>query len=248
MAISDHDRKVLWARAHNSCAICKRILIADSTTTDRESIVGDEAHIAARSTIGPRGGVLAADMTDSYDNLILLCKVDHKRVDDQPQEYTAERLRAIKAEHERWAADKFGASEPEPIRIVDPSDGGAIELAPLANGAAIWDVVANSQAYRLRSPEDGSDEEIDQADTFLDLARDWGEISDDVIDQGMTAVRQAKRSLQDGLDGLHRIGLVVFGARRQLVIKGGQLPPGSWCEAVLVVYRRADIPTPAEGG
>jgi hypothetical protein len=248
MAISDHDRKVLWARAHNSCAICKRILIADGTTADRESIVGDEAHIVARSTIGPRGGVLTSDLTDSYDNLILLCKVDHKRVDDQSQGYTAEWLRAIKAEHERWAANKFGASERDPIRVVDPSNGAAIEVTHLPNGAAIWDVVANSQAYRFQSPEDGSDEEIDQADTFLDLARDCGEISDELIDQGMTAVRQAKRSLQDGLEDLHRVGLVVFGARRQLVIKGGQLPPDPWCEAVLAIYRRADVPPPPEGG
>jgi hypothetical protein len=241
VAISDHDRKVLWARAHNSCAICKRTLVADGTATDRESIVGDEAHIVARATTGPRGGLLASDLTDTYDNLILLCKVDHKLVDDQPMKYTAELLRTLKVEHERWAADKFGSSEPEPIRIIDPSNGAAIEVAHLPSGSAVWDIVANSQAYRFQALEDGTDAEADQADSFLDLAKDWGEISDDVIDQGMAAVRRAKRSLDEALAELHTLGLVAFGTRRQLVVRGGQLPPSDWCEAVLAVYRRADV-------
>ncbi len=39
---------------------------------------------------------------DSYDNLILLCSKDHKRVDDQVGHYTADRLRQIKLSHEQW--------------------------------------------------------------------------------------------------------------------------------------------------
>jgi pimeloyl-ACP methyl ester carboxylesterase len=243
VAVSDHDRKILWARAHNSCAICRRTLIADGTPGDRESIVGDEAHIVARSAAGPRGAVFASDLPDSYDNLILLCKVDHKRVDDQPLEYTAERLRKIKTEHERWAAQKFASveSDPEPIRLEDPSKGGDIPVTHLAAGSDVWDVVANSQAYRLRTLEDGSDNEIDRADSFLDLARDWGEVSDDVIERGMSAVREAKRSLDEALAELQQLGLVVLGGRRRLILRGGHLPPADWWEAVLAIYRRSDI-------
>jgi hypothetical protein len=39
---------------------------------------------------------------DGYDNLILLCRKDHKRLDDQVEHFTAERLAAIKVGHEAW--------------------------------------------------------------------------------------------------------------------------------------------------
>jgi hypothetical protein len=239
--VSDHDRKVLWARAHNSCAICKRTLVADGTATDRESIVGDEAHIVARGTTGPRGGALADHLADAYDNLILLCKVDHKRIDDQPIEYTAERLHSLKAQHERWAADKFGSAQPQPIRVVDPAGDMPILLDHLVVGRQIWDVVAHSQSYRLATLEEGSEDEVNQADSFLDLARDSGEISDVLIEQGFAAVRQTERSLDEALTGLHALGLVVFGARRRLILRGGYSPPADWWEAALAVYRRADL-------
>jgi tetratricopeptide (TPR) repeat protein len=41
-------------------------------------------------------------VVDSYENLILLCRIDHKKVDDQRRHYTTARLRQVKAEHEAW--------------------------------------------------------------------------------------------------------------------------------------------------
>jgi hypothetical protein len=107
MAIADRDRRILWARAHNRCAICKSRLVVDATVSDAESVVGDEAHIVAQSPGGPRAGLIPGSELDRYENLILLCKVDHKVVDDQPATYTVDRLRAIKAQHEAWADAKF---------------------------------------------------------------------------------------------------------------------------------------------
>ncbi|MFI7003443.1 HNH endonuclease [Nocardia sp. NPDC050175] len=118
MTIEDRDRKILWARAHNSCAICKTTLILDGNQGDRESVVGDEAHIVARSKGGPRAGLISSGELDKYDNLILLCKVHHKQVDDQPITYSVEHLRQLKADHERWAHAKFG----EPA-----TDGGRMD-------------------------------------------------------------------------------------------------------------------------
>ncbi|MFI7003438.1 HNH endonuclease [Nocardia sp. NPDC050175] len=107
MTIEARDRKILWARSHNSCAICKQPLVVDATETDRESVVGDEAHIVAQSSGGPRASLIPTADLNKYENLILLCKVHHKQIDDQPGSYTAERLRQLKAEHERWAHEKF---------------------------------------------------------------------------------------------------------------------------------------------
>ncbi|MBC3194055.1 HNH endonuclease [Pseudonocardia sp. C8] len=102
MTISDKDRKVLWARSGNRCALCRQPLVAERTATDPEAVVGDEAHIAARSPGGPRYGESPANLVDSYDNLILLCRVDHKKVDDQSASYTSAVLRQMKSDHELW--------------------------------------------------------------------------------------------------------------------------------------------------
>lgn len=122
VTIEDRDRKILWARAHNSCAICKTTLVLDRIGHDRESVIGDEAHIVARSKGGPRGGSISSSDLDRYDNLILLCKVHHKQVDDQPSTFTVERLLELKAEHEQWAHAKFEAP------VVSQSGPAAIDL------------------------------------------------------------------------------------------------------------------------
>jgi hypothetical protein len=129
VSIADKDRKLLWGLAHNRCAICRTPLVLEATSSDPKSIVGDEAHIVAQSPTGPRAGSLSSADLDRYENLILLCKVHHKLVDDQPIAYTVDRLREIKAEHEDWAESLFGnrekvisARNPEIIRCVPRSD------------------------------------------------------------------------------------------------------------------------------
>ena len=103
MSISLKTHKILWAPSGGKCAICKNELVIDpSNLNDDPSIVGDEAHIIARSETFTRGDVdsLQPEDRDHYSNLILLCKIHHKQIDDQPAEYTVEKLRNIKAKHE----------------------------------------------------------------------------------------------------------------------------------------------------
>ncbi|MBB6635685.1 HNH endonuclease [Cohnella thailandensis] len=103
MAISSRTRKMLWGRAANRCAICKLEVVMDETGNDDESVVGDECHIVAREVEGPRGlSPLTQEQRDRYNNLILLCKIHHKQIDDQPNHFSVERLHEIKTEHEQW--------------------------------------------------------------------------------------------------------------------------------------------------
>ncbi|MDY6948402.1 MAG: hypothetical protein SXG53_22105 [Pseudomonadota bacterium] len=75
----------------------------DASETDDPSIVGEECHIVAQSQDGPRGkSDLTPEQRDTYGNLILLCNVHHKIVDDQPNTYTVEALRDLKTKHEAW--------------------------------------------------------------------------------------------------------------------------------------------------
>lgn len=91
MTISLRTHKILWGWSGGKCALCKNDLIIDPTgLKDAESVVGDEAHIIARKESFTRGDYdsLSADERDQYPNLILLCKVHHKQIDDQPDFFT----------------------------------------------------------------------------------------------------------------------------------------------------------------
>jgi hypothetical protein len=114
MAISLKTHKILWARSGGKCAICKNDLVIGPTdSNDDPSIVGDEAHIIARSESFTRGDydALSPDERDHYSNLILLCKTHHKQVDDQPAAYTVEKLREIKAQHETMVRERWTSEE-----------------------------------------------------------------------------------------------------------------------------------------
>lgn len=87
---------------------------------DDESVVGDMAHIVGRDD-DSRAARVPARLTpeereqyagligsrNEYVNLILLCKVHHKLVDDQPNSYPVSRLLEIKAGHEQWVRESL---------------------------------------------------------------------------------------------------------------------------------------------
>ncbi len=105
MGIGIKTHKMLWGRSGNMCAYpdCKKELVMDETETDDPSVIGEEAHIVARKKDGPRGeSDLDIEQRDKYDNLILLCSVHHKIIDDQPKHYTVEKLKEFKKTHEEW--------------------------------------------------------------------------------------------------------------------------------------------------
>jgi hypothetical protein len=108
MTIPLRSHKMLWGRAANRCSICKLELVVDSTETDDEAVIGDECHIVAESQDGPRGDhPLSLEKRNKYGNLILLCKVHHKLIDDQPNTYTVDKLNSLKTEHEKWVQESL---------------------------------------------------------------------------------------------------------------------------------------------
>lgn len=96
---------MLWGRSGNLCAFpdCKKELVMDISETDDISVVGEEAHIVAREEDGPRGvSPLTPEQRDKYDNLILMCSIHHKVIDDHPNIYLVELLHEYKKNHESW--------------------------------------------------------------------------------------------------------------------------------------------------
>ncbi len=47
MPITVRDRKLLWARAGGTCALCKSQLTAYAKSGDKDVVLGEEAHIVS---------------------------------------------------------------------------------------------------------------------------------------------------------------------------------------------------------
>lgn len=110
MPLTLKTRVILWGRSASRCAFpnCKRELVMDATETDDESLVGEVCHIIGDSVDGPRGdSQFSQEQRDKYSNLILLCNVHHKLVDDQRVAYSSEILRECKREHETWVRESL---------------------------------------------------------------------------------------------------------------------------------------------
>jgi hypothetical protein len=108
MGISLKTHKMLWGRSANRCAVCRIELVMDATETDDPSLVGEACHLVAKNPDGPRGeSPLTPEQRDLYGNLILLCAIHHKQVDDQSNAFTVEKLIEIKAAHEGWVKSQL---------------------------------------------------------------------------------------------------------------------------------------------
>ncbi len=112
------DLKMLWARSGGSCAFpgCREPL----SPLDSETLLGEIAHIVAVNPGGPRGDEsYPPEKLNSYENLILLCPTDHRRVDDNPQ-YSVDLLKQWKKTHEEWVGRRLRAGEPWDSNISQP--------------------------------------------------------------------------------------------------------------------------------
>ena len=103
---------MLWGRAASRCSLpeCRRELVLDPLDTDDPSLVGEAADIVAEQSGGPRGKSDLPHEQRNDPNLILLCSVHHKQVDDQLSYFTVETLTSIKAEHESWVRQTLSGS------------------------------------------------------------------------------------------------------------------------------------------
>ena len=104
-ALAPATRCVLWARAAGRCEYegCNKSLIGDLLSGAEDRNFGFVAHIVADDPSGPRGDpVRSVQLSNDVGNLMLLCHVHHKLIDvDQVHQHPEERLKAMKAAHER---------------------------------------------------------------------------------------------------------------------------------------------------
>jgi len=103
--IKPKDQKILCTKSGNRCAMsdCRKILVVDGTATDPASLVATMAHIKGEKPGSARYDVNMSDPErNAHHNLVLVCPSCHKKIDDQPNTYTVEKLCDIKKNHEDW--------------------------------------------------------------------------------------------------------------------------------------------------
>jgi hypothetical protein len=243
MAISDRDRKLLWARAHNRCACCRHPLTRNEATAGGDVVVTDEAHIVARAVDGPRGADGDRSNIDGYDNLILLCKNDHKMVDDLPLVYPVERLQLMKREHERWAESLFEGipeerQKPEgPARIVSTTVEDGIPFTLVSSGAELWNILVNVVQCNIGFPGKGlAPAQAEMANEVLASLQEWTEISDEVKADGYRAVSTAIATIDGQLTSLWAMDLFLLARALPRRLQGGSGAPVPWKVAELLIH------------
>jgi len=240
MVISDKNRKILWGRSGNRCAICKIELIFDDDSSNNKSIVGDECHIISGQANGPRyNPEFPVDNINSYNNLMLLCKVHHKMIDDLFETYTDDILRNIKETHEKWVTKKLNSKEIEevkPLTIKRFEKNIPTHLMRIATGKDLFRIVSKAHTYSYEYDEFKDQEEMEIISSFFQEIQDWGDISDtfEVSDN-----IRAEFRLNEIIKELENLGFLVFGDIEKQKLEGGKPQNSSeWNMAIIHVLRK----------
>ena len=206
------------------------------TSADDESIVGDECHIVSPVLGGPRHNPeFPPEKLSDHANLLLLCKVHHKLIDDQQSEYTTCRLAKIKADHEQWVSQQLdpSCSRARPLRVRQVAKNTPALLRRIRSGKELLDIVINACAFAPDYDDLRNEAEYELIAGFLQDAQDWGEL-------GLESVRdrmRAARSLDEYIGELERAGFWVFGCRERHILEGGTGPDTDWPIAHVQVLR-----------
>ena len=235
--ISDKTRKILWGRSGNRCAICKHELVVDATDKDSEAVVGDECHIISSESNGPRyDPSYPQEKLDSYENLILLCRIHHKMVDDQATTFTADILRQMKNNHEVMVSEKLSDKQkPRPVRLRRVKKNIPDYLVRLTTGKQLIDLISGTYAFSMDHDELTSQDEADIVGSFFQDIQDWVDIIDELEPSARVS---GAYNLSQLINELEEKGFFVFGGREIQLIEGGiedELSP--WPVAIIHVLR-----------
>jgi hypothetical protein len=169
MSITDKTRKILWGRSGNRCAVCRQKLVVDETEMDAESVVGEECHIVSGSLQGPRYNPrFPLEEVDEIANLLLLCGTHHKMIDDQCETYSADVLRSIKTDHEKWVEAKLkDEALLPPVRIRRFKDNIPAQLRFIPTGQEIFSLVTSCEGMYYYHPDNLSVDKVELVGGFL---------------------------------------------------------------------------------
>jgi len=188
--------------------------MASSVDGDVEAVVGDECHIIAAERSGPRGMHTNRDEKgiDCHSNLVIMCKVHHKQIDDQFHEFTVERLREIKRQHELWVAEKLE---------VKPKKREPIRLRRIESGGELFSCIEGSSAHVATHAEPTTAEEADLLGGILQDISDYGDLYNDL--EPAQRVRSAF-DMNQSLTSLHEAGFCIHAGKGIRTMQFGIAP------------------------
>ena len=149
------------------------------TSGDDESIVGDECHIVSPVSGGPRHDPeFPREKLNDHANLLLLCKIHHKLIDDQQSEYTASRLAKIKTDHEKWVSEQLDSSRSrtQPLRVRRVAENTPAFLRRIRSGKELLDIATSACAFAPHYDELRNEAEEELVAGFFQDVQDWGDL------------------------------------------------------------------------
>ncbi|MFA5157514.1 MAG: HNH endonuclease [Candidatus Omnitrophota bacterium] len=236
MTIFDKTRKILWGRSGNRCAMCRKELVFEATAADDECVVGDECHIISPQPNGPRhDSSLKPQLFDAYENILLLCKVHHKLIDDQASTYTVDLLRRLKQNHEAWVSQTLSdVTKPKPVRIRRVAENIPSHLRRVASGKELLEIVSGTCAWQQDYDEPKTSEETDLIASFSQLVRDYGELD---LDEPAERIHAAA-NITTNLKVLEDAGFFVFAGIEKRILEGGNGHPQNFPIAIVHILKQ----------
>ena len=230
MSITSKTRKRLWAHSGNKCAICRIELVSATTKSNKSLNIGDECHIISEQKNGIRH--VPNLKYDEFDNLIILCKNHHRKIDELWETYTVDLLRTIKNLHENWVSQTLNSADTK-------SKARLPSLLPrLYKGKQIVDIILSAHAYQFDYDECKSEEESQFVSSFLQNTQDWGEVSG-MSNFEIGQIVQLGFDLNKEIEKLEERGFLIFGERKRVRMKSANDEDlGIWNIATIVVMRK----------
>ena len=235
MVITAKMRKVLWARSGNRCVICRCELVMAASRDASASVIGDECHIVSKAPRGPRYASISNP--DTYQNLLLLCKNHHKLVDDEPIEYSADRLRTIKANHERWVRDALKQSPKSHTSIWVEHSKNPKVLKKIEQGKELVAIIRGTHVFEFSHDDLETEEEVEIIGNFLQMIQDYGDMSDDLDIKG---VIQLEFMISDAIRSIANDGWLVFGGRETRKLRNSE-EASPWFVGKVSVIRKSSL-------
>lgn len=212
MGLKDKTRKALWARSGNRCSLCRIELVQESTESNDSIIIGEECHIISAKLSGPRGGHNNIEDFDHYDNLILLCANDHKRIDELTDIYSEEKLKLIKTQHESWVKSTL---EKDVIAFTNEKNN-IKSLPKIVSGKQIVDLINGSHMFHFNHDDLETEEEASLIGDFFEELRDYSDIISEIPISDI--VRLGVRYNAE-IEKIKQMGFLLFGLNRKIRLR-----------------------------
>lgn len=236
MSITDKTRKALWAKSGNRCSICRLELVQELDGVTDNLVIGEECHIVSPKRRGPRGDIDFSNDFDCYDNLILLCANDHKRIDELADIYTAETLRSAKNLHETWVRTTL-----ERDAIAFANDKHNIKSLPrILSGKQLVDIVNGSHLCDFRHVEFKTEDEATEVGGLLEELKEYGDI---LSEMGYVEVGKLGLHLNGEIEKLKQMGFLLFGMKRRLRLRNSENEHAGVYETATLIITRQDNPS-----